>query len=183
MCCLSCIRPKTIPLPASGPFFQSLSIKFNYSDGQGRQNGRIHWRFDDQSSKMLFFTPLNQVGLELNVNGEASLLVRPGKKLYWRGDFSELLRRLWGIDLTLQELKDLLQKGQVPEEKARDQGIEMSVRANPRTQAVQSVHIRQDGVTLDLKVLKSETRPGNIVLLDYDRRFESAELEDVLADD
>jgi hypothetical protein len=183
LCCLACVRPKIRQTPPAGAYFQTMSIKFNFSDRQGKQNGRIHWRFDEQHSKILFFTPINQVGLELDVAGETSLLVRQSKKLYWRGDFSFLLHRLWGIELTLQELKQLVIKGQIPATKIKDKGIVVSLETNPKDQSLQIVNIKQSDATLTLKILKSETRPGSILLLDYDRRFQPAELEDVLGDD
>ena len=104
-----------------------MSIKFNFSDRQGKQNGRVHWRFDGRHAKFLFFTPLNQVGLELDVAGETAWLLRPGKKLFWRGDFSHLLDRLWGIELTLEELKGLVARRRDPGRKTDwKQGIEIS---------------------------------------------------------
>lgn len=160
-----------------------MSIKFNFSDRQGKQSGRIHWRFDARKAKFLFFTPLNQVSLELDVADETSLLVRPNKKLYWRGDFNYLLERLWGIDLTLAELKLLLIKGQVPAIKIKDKGIVVSLETNHKDQSPQTVNIGQNDANLTLKILKNETRPGSIVLLDYGQRFQPAELEDVLSDD
>lgn len=183
LCCLACVRPKIRQSPPTGAYFQTMSIKFNFSDRQGKQNGRIHWRFDEQHSKILFFTPINQVGLELDVAGETSLLVRPSKKLYWRGDFSFLLHRLWGIDLTLQELKQLLIKGLIPEAKIKEKGIVISLETNRKDQSPQIVNIRQSDAILTLKILKKDIRPGNIVLLDYDQRFQPAELEDILGDD
>jgi hypothetical protein len=180
---LACARPRITQEPVAGAFFQVMSIKFNFSDRQGKQNGRIHWRFDAFNAKFLFFTPLNQVGLELDVKGETALLLRPGKKLYWRGDFSFLLDHLWGIDLTLEELEQLLIKGSIPEAKIKEKGIVISLETNPKDQSPQIVNISQSTATLILKILKSEIRPGNIVLLDYDQRFQPAELEDVLADD
>jgi hypothetical protein len=183
ICCLACARPGIRQEPASGGYFQSMSIKFNFSDRQGKQSGRIHWRFDARKAKFLFFTPLNQVSLELDVADETSLLVRPNKKLYWRGDFNYLLERLWGIDLTLAELKLLLIKGQVPAIKIKDKGIVVSLETNHKDQSPQTVNIGQNDANLTLKILKNETRPGSIVLLDYGQRFQPAELEDVLSDD
>ena len=183
LCCLACARPTIKQMPPSGACFQTMSIKFNFHDRQGKQNGRIHWRFDEQHSKILFFTPINQVGLELDIAGETSLLVRQSKKLYWRGDFSYLLERLWGIDLTLEELKQLLIKGQIPATKIEDKGIVVSLEINPKDQSPQIVHIGQNDANLTIQILKKEIRPGSIALLKYDQRFQLAEIEDVLADD
>jgi hypothetical protein len=183
LCCLACARPAIRHDPVTGASFRAMSIKFNFSDSRGKQSGRIHWRFDDRNSKFLFFTPLNQVGLELDVAAETALLLRPGRKLYWRGDFNALLDRLWGIDLTLGELKRLVCQGLIPEAKTKEMGIVILLETNPEDHMPHKVNIRRDGVDLTLKVLKSEIRPGSIVLLEPDRRFQAADLEDVLDDD
>jgi hypothetical protein len=183
LCCLACVRPRIRQIPAAGACFQTMSIKFNFSDRQGKQNGRIHWRFDAHKAKFLFFTPFNQVGLELDVAGENALVINLKNKMYWQGDFSFLLNRLWGIDLTLQELKQLLTNGLIPETKIKEKGIVITLETNDEDLAPQIVNIRQNDVTLILKVLKKEIRPGSIVLLDYNQRFQLAELEDVLVDD
>ena len=160
-----------------------MNIKFNFSDCQGKQNGRVYWRFDGRHAKFLFFTPLNQVALELDVAGETALLLRPGKKLFWRGDFSHLLDRLWGIELTLEELKGLLLIGSIPEGKLHENGMTIDLTTDPGDPAPRIVDIRQNDATLILKITNRETRAGDIVLLDYERRFQPAALEDILSDD
>ncbi|MEI6614366.1 MAG: lipoprotein insertase outer membrane protein LolB [Chrysiogenales bacterium] len=160
-----------------------MSIRFNFSDLQGKQNGRIHWRFDRFNAKFLFFTPLNQVSLELDVKGETALLLRPGRKQYWRGDFSFLLDRLWGIELTMEDLKQLLIKGLIPEAKMKEKGIAIDLETDPKDHSPQRVHFRRNDVDLNIKIMQSENRPGSIVFLDYDQRFQPAELEDLLSDD
>ena len=77
-------RPPTLHPPA-GPHFRSLSIKFSFHDAENRQSGRVHWRFDEKSSKFIFFTPLNQVGLELKVAGENAVLVNVSEKTFGKG--------------------------------------------------------------------------------------------------
>jgi hypothetical protein len=183
LCCLSCMTPKIKQLPPSGPYYQTMSIKFNFMDRQGKQKGRIHWRFDERSGKFLFFTPLNQVALELDTVGEVALLINFDKKIFWRGDFSFLLNRIWGIDISLTELKLLLNNGLVPEAKIKEKGLVFSLESARDGQPPQSVRIRQGDALLTLKILKNEAKAGNIVLLNYDSRFQSADLEDVLADD
>ena len=95
-----------------------------------------------------------------------------------------LLNRLWGIDLTLLELKQLLLKGLIPEAKIKAKGIVVtSGNQSQRPVAANREYQAERFGQLILKIIKDETRPGSIVLLDYDRRFQPAELEDVLADD
>jgi len=183
LCFFACARPVIRQTPPAGDYFQALTIKFNFSDGSSKQNGKIHWRFDSDSSKFLFFTPLNQVGLELDVEGENALLLRPEKKLCWRGEFSDLIERLWDIDLTLDELKRLVALGSIPEEKIREQGIEIRLETDAGKRSPRLVRIRHHHADLTLKILRSEFHSGSVVFLDYRAKFQAVELEDVLGDD
>jgi hypothetical protein len=183
LCCISCARPGIRQTPPAGNVFQALVIKFNFSDGRNKQNGKIHWRFDAASSKFLFFTPLNQVGLELDVEGENALLLRPENRLFWRGEFSDLIKRLWDIELTLDELKRLVGAGSLPEEKMRGQGIEISLETNAGDHTPRLVHIRHRHADLTLKIVRKEIHPGSVVFLDYRAKFQEAGLEEVLGDD
>ena len=183
LCCLACVHPRIRPVPAAGDSFHILDIKFSFQDSRGRQNGRIHWRFDERNAKFLFFTPLNQLGLELDVAGETALLLRPGRLLYWRGGFSNLLARLWGIDLSLEELKRLVSDGRIPQEKAAALGISIELESGPEGPAPRTVHIGQGDGKVTLRIIKTETRPGQVVLLDRVHGLEPAGLEEILADD
>jgi hypothetical protein len=166
--------------PPSGPHFRSLSIKFSFRDQETRQSGRVLWRFDANNSKFIFFTPLNQVGLELDVAGEEAILVNFGRKIFWRGGFRLMLDRLWGIGLSLSSLRSLLLDGAAPAEEFLDQGIDVTVERSGAGGAPATVRLRREGAELTLRVLKSDLRPGRIVRVDYAGRYRAAELEDVL---
>lgn len=181
--CFSChsYRPDLVPPP--GPHFRSLSIKFSFHDPEARQNGRVSWRFDDAGSKFLFFNPLNQGGLELDVAGEEAVLVDHGKKAFWRGDFSELLDRMWGIALSLSDLKSLLaENGTMPAGLA-GKGIAVTLERAASGGALETVRLRRGAADLSLRILKDEYRPGTIVLVDYAGRYQPRDLESVLGND
>jgi len=182
-CCLSCQVPRPGLQPAAGPHFRSLGIKFSFNDGSARQNGRIHWRFDDHSAKFIFFTALNQVGLELDADGESALLINFQKKAFWRGDFMVLLDRLWGIELELAQLKQLLLEGLVPQAAIDRQGLIVLLEKNARTGAPEVVRLQRGTSDLTLRIYKNERRPGKLVLIDYEERYQAADLESVLDDD
>jgi len=169
--------------PSLGPHFRSLSIKFSFHDAENRQSGRVHWRFDGKSSKFIFFTPLNQVGLELDVAGEEAVLVNFSKKSFWKGDFGSLLDRLWGIGLPLAELKALLEAGEVPAAGFTEKGIAAVIERDPKSGAPRSVRLRRGTAELTLRILNSEFRPGQLVLIDYGGRYRAASLESVLDND
>jgi hypothetical protein len=179
--CLACARPRVGTEPAAGDFFRILDIKFIIEDGQNRQNGRANWRFDDHGAKLLLFTPLNQVALELEVSGETALLLRPGRPLYWRGEFRSLLERLWGVALGLGELKRLVCEGRVPAEKTPGTAIEVEL--DPSGNVPRTVHVSRDDAKMTLRIIRNETRTGRVVLRDRVRGRQPAGLEEVLADD
>ena len=167
-------------VPPSGPHFRSLAVKFSFHDPETRQNGRVSWRYDDNGSKFLFFTPLNQVGVELDVADEEAVLVNFSKKSFWRGDFSYLLDRLWGIGLPLAELRSLLDVGEAPPAGFAEKGIVATVERDSGSGAPRSVLLQRGTATLLLRIQKSEYRPGRIVLIDYAGRYREADLESVL---
>ncbi len=167
--------------PPAGPYFHSLNIKFSLQDAEARQNGRVIWRFNESRSKFVFFTPLNQVGLELDVAGEEAVLVNFGKKSYWRGDFSHLLDRVWGIGMNLAALRQLLLVGATPAAEFLEKGIAVSIERAGNSGAPASVRLSRDGTELLLRVSKHELRPGRIVWIDFAGRYRVDELEAVLA--
>ena len=160
-----------------------MSIKFSFHDGAARQSGRIFWRFDDRLAKILFFTPLNQVGLELDASGENATLVNFGKKIFWQGDFAVLLDRLWGIELGLAPLKALVAEGIVPEAEFAAQGIAVQLEKAAGSGAPETVRLRRGSADLMLRIGKNEPRPGRIVLIDFSGRYRAADLETVLDND
>lgn len=177
-CWAACRTQSPILAPAGGPGFRSIHVKFQYAAGETRQNGRVIWRFDEERGKFLFFTPLNQIGLELDVEGETAVMVNFNNKKFWKGDFSLLLDRLWGIDLALFELRALLVDGRVPQAKFAARGIAAVVERDGRT-----VRLQRGDSRLALHVQKSEFRPGKVVLLDYAGRYRLDDLEGVLEND
>ncbi len=182
-CCLSCQPRKPELGPATGPHFQALSIKFSFHDGDSHQSGRILWRFDDRLAKILFFTPLNQVGLELNASGENATLVNFAKKAFWQGDFAVLLDRLWGIELGLGQMKALVAEGIVPEAEFAAQGIAVQLEKAAGGGAPEKVRLRRGTADLTLRITKNELRPGRIALIDFSGRYRAADLETVLDND
>ncbi len=174
-------RPGLVPPP--GPHFRSLIIKFSFQDPEARQNGRISWRFDEASSKFLFFNALNQSGMELDVAGEEAVLVDHGKKAFWSGDFGVLLERMWGIALSLADLKSLLAENGITPAGLAGKGIAVTLERAAGGGALETVRLRSGAADLSLRIQKDEFRPGKIVLVDYAGRYRRRDLESVLGND
>jgi hypothetical protein len=181
--CLACGVHRPELIPPSGPHFRSLSIKVHFQDGTVKQNGRVLWRFDEGCSKFLFFTPLNQVGMELDVSAEEAVLVNFGKKSFWRGDFSRLLDRIWGIALSHSDLKSLLAGNGVIPPGFAEKGIAVTQERTAGNGALTAVRLRQGDSELALRILKDEFRSGKIVRVGYADRYQSSSLESVIEDD
>ncbi len=184
MASLAACRPHIPDLqPPPGPHFQHLSIKFSFvdADAGNRHNGRVIWRFDENFSKFIFFTPLNQVALELDVAGEEAVLVNFANKTYWRGDFSSMLDRLWGIGVSLSALRPLLLSGAAPATEFLEKGITVAIERAGTSGAPATVRLSRDGAELALRISKREFRPGRIVWVDYAGRYRADELQAVLA--
>lgn len=177
-CCCGPRRPELVP--GAGPHFRSLTMKISFLDGETRQNGRVLWRFDENGSKFIFFNALNQAGLELAVAGEDAVLVNFSENSYWKGDFSHLLDRLWGIRLTLAQWKDLMLSGKLSRSLQAEHNIEVTMAGSAEHGGPRSVSLQRGTARLLLRVIKSELRPGRIVLVDYARRYRAGDLENVL---
>jgi len=176
---VSCRTPKSVLLPEDGSVLRSLGIKFSFRDGNDRQNGRIVWRSDGQCSKFVFFSPLGQAGLELDVSGEDAVLVNFSRKEHWQGEFRLLLERMWGVDMSLATLKEIVLSGNVPRGELSALGIFVELEPGPGD-APKEVRLRREDALLTLRVTRDESRPGRVVLAGYAGRYPAAPLESVL---
>ncbi len=180
MLCCRARRPELTP--PDGTHFRSLGVKFSFREKDVRQSGRIVWRFDGEHSKFIFFTPLNQIGLELDVSGEDAVLANFTRKECWQGDFHVLLERMWGIDMSFSSLKALLLAGEIPRGDFAAKGIEADMEPNPGGGAPRAVRLRRGDAELSLRLTRDEYRPGKVVLAGYEERYRAADLESVLAE-
>jgi hypothetical protein len=177
---VSCRAPKPALAPGAGPEFRSLGIKFSFRDGDIRQNGRIAWRLDGERSKFVFFTPLGQAGLELDVSGEDAVLVNFSRKEQWQGEFRDLLERMWGVDMSLSTLKEIVLNGKVPHAELAAKGITVDLAPGSRGGAPKEVRLRRDSADLRLRLTRDASRPGRIELAGYGGRYPAAPLASVL---
>ncbi len=109
------------------------------------------------------------MGLELDVTGEEAILVNFGRKTFWRGDFSLMLDRLWGIGLSLSSLRSLLPgTGPAPAAEFLDKGIDVSLERAAGGGAPAAVRLRRGGAELTLRILQGRAarrgshRPGRL---------------------
>jgi hypothetical protein len=90
---------------------------------------------------------------------------------------------MWGIALSLSDLKSLLaENGAVPAGLA-GRGIAVTLERASGGGALETVLLRRGAADLSLRILKDELRPGKIVLVDYAERYQPQDLERVLEND
>ncbi len=140
----------------------SVQVKFFYRQPDGRQSGRILWRWDGKQSRLLFFSPLNQVVADLYAQDEAVVFLNRSKKLFWQGDFRELIRHFWDMDLTLDELQKLVFSGVVPRPRPDSDSLRITVSRSRRTQAVKRAEMTRADARLLLRLGGRKLSPGKI---------------------
>lgn len=146
-----------------------------------RQNGRVSWRHDADKGKMLFFDPFNRLVLEIQCLGEAVTIINHRRRLFWQGEFRELSQRMWGLDLALAELREILEKGRIPSAISTRPDIRVDIARHSGT--IKSTRIASAGVFLQLQILKRERLPGTIVFVSRSAVMTIADLTEVLARD
>jgi hypothetical protein len=158
----SCVRRDIRFVPGPGQSVEVLNLKFLLSQENGRQTGKIRWKFAEGTSTALFLSPINQVLFEMYAQGENVLLINRRERVYWEGDFQSLIRRYWNMELKLAEIRKIVSEGIVPAPLNTDPAIRIELFRN-RDQTVERVEISNEKSNLSLRVLKRESVPGKIV--------------------
>ena len=162
-----CSRLKYDVIPHQTAVYHSLRIKVNAKNtgGNQKQNFKILLKYDDSRDKMFFLSPLNQVYGLLLLEGEKAVLINTKKKKYWKGNFSSLLREIWGLDFDYREFKQLMVDGVVPEDKTKKQDIKISFQQDPSSttrEKPQRMQIIRGDLLLKIKISQRKTGKGVI---------------------
>lgn len=161
-------------------FHHSIRLKFNLRNENEQQNGKILMKFDAQRAKILFLSPLNQVYFQLLVENNRSFLINSREKKYWQGDFNELIRKMWAIDLNFDDLKRLIQSGTIPRQKLNATGLQLDLVKHRENGTPKRITLRGDRVLLDLKILNKRQRKGTVQFYWNDSRFKRTDIDQVL---
>jgi len=168
--------------PAPNRVYKALTLKVNVKAANSRQkqNFKIVLKYDDIQDKMLFLSPLNQVMGRLFLKKERVLLVNSKGKKYWRGTFQQLIDRIWGLNFTYAEFKDLVITGKLPEKRLKHSGLNITRENEKNSQRPRRIKIVRNGVTVKLKISNRKSGHGAI---DFSPRLEGlkrASIDDVL---
>ncbi|HDP95323.1 MAG TPA: hypothetical protein ENN40_08180 [Candidatus Aminicenantes bacterium] len=159
----------------------SVVIRFVAETRTERQKGRVVLDTDGRRARMLFLNPLNRVVMDLHVELDRATLVNRGRKRYWRGDFRELIRRIWQLRLEFADLRRLLFDAVAPRALTRQAGLRVQVERDTDSGLPVMVQITDGIAQLRITVLRRRRVAG---VLDSPRSLESlvqADLEEVIS--
>ena len=160
----SCTRLSYDIVPHKTATYHSLALKVNVKnqDSGQRDNFKILLKYDDSMDKMFFLSPLNQVYGLLLLESEHALLIATKKKKYWKGTFNDLVQEICGLDFDYREFKRLVVDGVLPEDKIKEQGLNISFEEGLPGEAPQRLKIEKGALSIKLKISDRKTGKGII---------------------
>lgn len=179
-----CSRLKYDILPDADAVYHSVVIKVNVkintnSPGK-RQHFKIVLKYDDSRDKMLFLSPLNQVYGQLFITNETALLIDTKKKRYWHGDFKRLIEKIWGLDFTYSQFKELILTGRIPQNKVKERGFRVSLEKEKGSERPERIKIDHRDMTIKLRISSRRTGNGIIRFSPRLKKVKKATIEEIL---
>lgn len=165
-----------------GSQYSKVKMKVYYKNKKNKQSGKLLLKYDNNRTKMLLLSPLNQVLLELIMKGENLLLINSKSKKYWRGNFNSFLKRVWNIDLGFRELRLLILEGIEPKNIVEEH-LEFKIEKDKGSGKPKIIRINDDNIFIKLKVINKRVRNGK---LDFNKdlsKFHESDIDDVLRND
>jgi len=165
-----------------GSQYSKVKIKVYYKNKKNKQSGKLLLKYDNNRTKMLLLSPLNQVLLELIMKGENLLLINSKSKKYWRGNFNSFLKRVWNIDLGFRELRLLILEGIEPKNIVEEH-LKFKIEKDKGSGKPKIIRINDDNIFIKLKVINKRVRNGK---LDFNKdlsKFHESDIDDVLRND
>lgn len=163
-----CSRLKYDIIPDANATYNSITFGVNVSirpeggKSRQRQSFKILLKYDDARDKMLFLSPLNQIYGQLFIENEKVLLINSKKKRYWRGRFKTLIDEIWALDFTYAEFKELLLAGTIPQKRAQESSLRISLEKEEGSERLARIRIEYQDVTIRIKI--SDHRSGKGVI-------------------
>ncbi len=165
----ACLPRPPLESDAAGLQGGTVSLRFVFRSETDKQSGRLNWQYDDRQARFVVFGPLNQVVFELYVSCEQTTLVRRRGRLFWQGDFQDLMLALWGLNLSYSRIEDIFfrLRGGTDQDGLK---VELVTSGDEVAAAV----VRSDAGILELKVIRHQRRAGVLIrrpdLSGYSRR-------------
>lgn len=165
-----------------GSKYNRIKMKVYYNNKKNKKSGKLLLKYDNNKTKMLLLSPLNQVLLELIMKGENLLLINSKSKKYWRGNFNFFLKRVWNIDLGFRELRLLILEGIEPKNIVEEH-LKFKIEKDKDSGKPKIIRINDDNIFIKLKVINKRVRNGK---LDFNKdlsKFHESDIDDVLRND
>ncbi len=159
------LRPPPQDAPSSPAAEGHLAVRLKAQwQGDGRrQYGRASWRSGGDRGKLLLFDPLNRPLLEVQSRGEEVLLLDRRRNRSWSGPFREMMVRLWGIDVTLAQLREIVEEGRTPAGLTGRNDLRLAIKR--RAGKLRSAVFTTSDARLRLQVNGRERLPGDVVFV------------------
>ena len=169
--------------PDIGDFqYSRVKMKVYYKNKKNKQSGKLLLKYDNNRTKMLLLSPLNQILFELIINREDILLINSKNNKYWQGNFNSFLKRVWNIDLGFRELRLLILEGIEPENIVDDH-LKFKIEKDKGSGKPKIIRINGDNIFVKLKVINKRVRNGK---LDFNKdlsKLHESDIDDVLRND
>jgi len=176
--CSTSTKYSTHPPPADS--FSSLNATIFFRNDHFKFSGKILLSYDQEQDKMLFLSPMNQVYFKLLVKDEHAVLVNLKKRRYWQGPFHILFSRMGKVNLTYQELKDLILQGIAP---APDRNFSVSIKKKGEASTPQQIIIEGQQLLVRIKIRSLKLKKGKIHFKVNKNRLINENLEKTLSAD
>ena len=99
---------------------------------------------------------------QLYIYQEKAILINNRRKLYWEGDFSGLIKKLWDLDMTYLKFKNLVLEGIIPENNMSLQDLSIAILSKHKNGNPLRIEIVRRAVTIKLKIYSRKKGRGRI---------------------
>ena len=165
-----------------GSQYSKVKMKVYYKNKKNKQSGKLLLKYDNNRTKMLLLSPLNQVLLELIMKGENLLLINSKSKKYWKGDFKYFLKRVWNIDLGFRELRLLILEGIEPKNRVEEH-LKFKIEKDKGSGKPKIIKITNEDTFIKLKVISKKVRKGKLNFNKDLSNLHESDIDDVLRND
>ncbi len=173
---MSCSTYKYQISPKNDESHRMIRLKVNYKDNKNKNSAKVIVLLDSNNRKLFVLNPLGRVHFKLILAGESTTAVYIKKKRYWKGIFKNFIEKFWGIDLTFEELINVVLSGKVPDSVKQNKSIKITIIQNS-DKSTKIIEIIRGRVSLKLKILKNKIIKGKVDFSIKKEKLEEVTLE------
>ena len=178
---VSCTNLKYDIIPDAKGIYSSVKAKILFKGSDFKFSGKILFKYNRARDKILFLSPINQVYFELFIRKEKTLLINTKRKIYWSGGFHTLFEKMGNINFEYEELKQLILEGIIPEDKLKENDLELSFEKDEKSGKPKRIRITGSEVLIKLKIYGIKERKGKIKFNPNLETLQKSTLDNVLS--